>query len=301
MLFLAAIWGASFLFMRTAAPEFGPVALITVRVGLAAIVLVGLIVWQGKFGQLRAAWRKLLLLGIMNSCLPFMCFAWAALTLPAGVASILNATAPLWAAIIGAVWLRERLATSRIIGLVIAFGGVIILIWAQGRLSAVGTSGGSLTPAYLLAVGGCLLATLLYGISSNYTKEYLQGTDPAVNAAGSQLSSIIVLLPLIGFFLPPQIPSNNAWWAAVLLAVFCTALAYLMFFRLINRIGPTRTVTVTFLIPVFGCLFGVLFLKEAFTIPMLLGAAVVLLGTAMAVGLLKRGSTKAPIRSNPSR
>ncbi len=282
LLFLALLWGGSFLFMRTAVPEFGPVALITVRVGVAAVVLLGVIVWQQKLEVLLLAWKKLLLLGLINSCLPFLCFAWAALILPAGISSVLNATAPLWGALIGVVWLGERLTRYRVAGLFIAFIGVFILIWAQGRLGAGEVAASS---QYWLAAAACLLATFLYGVSSAYTKKYLSGFNATVSAAGSQISSTLFLLPVVGFFLPSAMPSVSSWASALFLALFSTALAYLIFFRLITRIGPTRAITVTFLIPVFGCLLGVIFLKEQFTLPMLMGGVIVLLGTAMALGL----------------
>jgi drug/metabolite transporter (DMT)-like permease len=292
MLLLAAVWGGSFLFMRTAAPEFGPVALISLRVGIAAVILVAIVVWQGKFNTLIAAYKKLLLLGVINSCVPFLCFAFAALTLPAGVASILNATAPLWAGVIGAVWLKEQLSSPRIVGLGVAFVGVIVLIFGQGRLVATGAAASTKLSDQIWAVLACLFATFLYGIASNFTKKYLQGTDATVNAAGSQLSSAIFLIPFVGFFWPDKMPSAAAWWSTILLAVFSTALAYLLFFRLISRIGASRTVSVTFLIPVFGCLFGVIFLKETMNLTMLVGAAVVLVGTALAIGLWPKPEAK---------
>jgi drug/metabolite transporter (DMT)-like permease len=297
MLLLAAVWGGSFIFMRSAAPEFGPVALISVRVGIAAAILVLIVVWQGKLNVLIAARKKLFLLGLINSCFPFLLFAFASLTLPAGVSSILNATAPLWGGLIGAIWLKERLGLWRVIGLAVAFFGVVVLIAGQGRLASVNLGATVSQADQILAVLACLFATFLYGVSSNFTKKYLQGTDSTVNAAGSQLSAIVFLLPFVGFFWPDKAPSTAAWTSTILLAVFSTALAYLLFFRLISRIGPTRAVSVTFLIPVFGCLFGVIFLKETMNLTMLIGAGVVLFGTALALGLWPKAALK-PNRSH---
>jgi drug/metabolite transporter (DMT)-like permease len=281
---LAALWGSSFLFMRSAVPEFGPVALIGVRVGLAAIILFSLVVVGKKLTQLRDEWKKLLLLGFINSCVPFLLFAWAALSLPAGISSILNATAPIFAAILGWLWLGDVLERSRWAGIFIAFLGVIVLVWAQGKMG---------TPSSVLAILGCLLAGFCYGIGSNFTKRYMQGTDPLVNAAGSQISATVCLLPFLWAFWPATNPSVGSWAAASVLAVFCTALAYLLFFRLIASIGPSKTITVTFLIPVFGCLFGALFLNESITLGMIMGGVVVLAGTSLAVGLLKLPSVRA--------
>jgi drug/metabolite transporter (DMT)-like permease len=149
-------------------------------------------------------------------------------------------------------------------------------MWGKGKIG---------NPNSLWAIAACLLAGLLYGIASSYTKRYMQGTDPLVNAAGSQISASAFLLPVVGFFIPASMPSSNAWLAALLLAVACTAVAYILFFRLIAHIGPTKAMTVTFLIPVFGCLFGGVILGEALTIAMVLGGLIVVLGVSMATGL----------------
>jgi drug/metabolite transporter (DMT)-like permease len=273
---LAAIWGGSFLFLRIAAPEFGPVALITVRCALAALLLFVLVANRGKIGQLIVNWKKLLILGLINSCLPFLLFAWASLHIPTGIASILNATVPLFGAVVAVLWLGDRINGTRVIGLVLAFAGVVVLMWGQGKMGNANS---------LWAIAACLLAGLLYGISSNYTKRYMSGTDPLINAAGSQISASFFLLPVVGFFLPTTMPSNNAWVAAILLSVVCTALAYILFFRLIANIGPTKAVTVTFLIPVFGCLLGGIVLGEALTYTMVLGGLIVVAGVSLAIGL----------------
>ncbi len=273
---LAAIWGSSFLFLRIAAPEFGPVALITLRVGLAACLLLLLVAHRGKLQALIAARKKLALLGLINSCIPFLLFAWATLHIPTGIASILNATAPLFGAIVAALWLGDRISASRVVGLLAAFIGVVILMWGQGKVG---------NPNSLWAIAACLLAGLLYGISSNYTKRYMQGIDPLVNAAGSQVSSAIFLLPIVGFFIPSTMPSSQAWASAITLSVVCTALAYILFFRLIANVGPSKAITVTFLIPVFGCLLGGVVLGETLTLTMVLGGAIVVAGVSMAIGL----------------
>jgi drug/metabolite transporter (DMT)-like permease len=273
---LAAIWGGSFLFLRIAGPEFGPVALITLRCTLAALLLFMLVLSRGKLTELVANWKKLTILGLINSCIPFLLFAWATLHIPTGVASILNATVPLFGAVVAVLWLGERISAMRVLGLVVAFAGVVVLIWGQGKMGNANS---------LWAIAACLLAGLLYGIASSFTKRYMQNTDPLVNAAGSQISASAFLLPVVSFFIPTSMPSNNAWLAAILLAVVCTAVAYILFFRLIANVGPTKAITVTFLIPVFGCLFGGLILGEALTMAMVLGGVVVVLGVAMAIGL----------------
>ncbi len=276
LVLLAALWGASFLFMRNSAAEFGPVALIALRVGLASSLLLLWLAYLGKLTQLRHHWKKLLVLGVINSLLPFLLFAWAMQNLNAGVGSILNATAPLWGAIIASFWLGDRLSNSRKLGLVIACAGVTLLVW--DRASFGGVTG-------LVPVGACLLATFLYGIGSSFAKRFCQGIDPNVNATGSQLAAALFLLPAVLFFLPSSSPSLKAWSSAIALAVFSTALAYALFFRLISNIGPSRTITVTFLIPVFGLLFGWYFLNEKITALMSWGALIALVGTFFALGL----------------
>jgi drug/metabolite transporter (DMT)-like permease len=279
---LAAIWGGSFLFLRIAAPEFGPVALITLRCSLAALLLFVLVINRGKFTELFSNWKKLAILGLINSCLPFLLFAWATLHIPTGIASILNATVPLFGAVVAVLWLGDRISGTRVFGLVLAFAGVVVLMWGQGKMGNANS---------LWAIAACLLAGLLYGISSSYTKRYMQGTDPLVNAAGSQISATAFLLPVVGFFLPSTMPSNHAWLAALLLAVVCTAVAYILFFRLIAHVGPSKAITVTFLIPVFGCLFGGVILNEALTATMVLGGVVVVAGVSMAIGLWPKQAT----------
>lgn len=194
-----------------------------------------------------------------------------------GVLSILNGTAPIFGAIVAWVWLREKLSIWRVVGIAIAFLGVIGLVFAQNKVD--------LSNAEIWSIAACLLAGLLYGISSNYTKKYLHSTDPYVNATGTMISASFWLLPLTIWFWPVAPITNIAWGSVVVISVFSTAIAYLMFFRLIASIGPTRAITVTFIIPLFGCLFGALILGEQITLGMVGAGLVVLFGTAMAVGL----------------
>lgn len=278
---LAAIWGASFLFMRVAAPEFGPVALIEMRVILAALFLLPVLWSRGRrrgLGEMRANAGPMLVVGVINSAVPFSLLAYATLSLTAGFASILNATAPFFAAIVAYVWLRDRLPPSRVIGLVVGFAGVAVLVW--GRASFKPGGGG-------LAVTAGLAAGLSYGVSANYTKRYLTGVSALATATGSQVGAALALLPFALVSIPGSPPSPRAWAMVVALAVVCTGVAYLIYFRLIARIGPARTVAVTFLIPAFGVLWGRLFLREPVTGQMLAGAAIVLTGTALATGFVK--------------
>ncbi len=277
LLVLAAVWGASFLFMREAAPEFGPFALIFVRVLMAALCLLPILWWRGQCRELLTHAGPLAVIGILNSGLPFVLIAWAMLSLTAGFASIVNATAPLWAALVARLWFGERLSGWRSAGLVIGFVGVGVLV--SGKAGFHGEH-------VMLAVGAGLLATLSYGVSANYTKRYLTGVSSLAIATGGQLAAAVVLAPLAWWWWPPAAVSAQAWWAAVLLAILCTAFAYILYFRLIANIGPARAIAVTFLVPAFGMGWGVVFADEPIGPRMLVGAGVILLGTALATGMV---------------
>ncbi|MFZ2653192.1 MAG: DMT family transporter [Burkholderiaceae bacterium] len=282
LLSLAALWGASFLFMRIGAAEFGPVALAAVRVLGAALFLMPLLALRGQLDALRAAWRPIAVVGLTNSALPFVCFGFATLSITAGLASIFNAAAPLFGAVIAWLWLNERLNPSRILGLVIGLFGVLGLAWSNVNHDAGFKPGGS-----GWAIAACLLATLLYGFSANYTKRRLNGVAPLAVAAGSQCFAALFLLAPSIFWWPSTQPSLRAWSAVATLAIACTGVAYILFFRLIAHVGASNAITVTFLIPAFGVAWGAWFLDEVVTGPMLLGCATIVIGTALASGLLR--------------
>ncbi|WP_459616167.1 DMT family transporter [Bordetella sp. 2513F-2] len=278
LLLLAAVWGGSFLFIRIAVPEFGPAPLMVLRVGLAALVLLPAAALAGELGVLRRHWRAVLLVGAFNAALPFLFYAYAAQTLGAGFLSVANASTPVWGAMIGWLWLKDRLPASRLIGLAIAMAGIVVLVWDKLEFHAGGTG-----PAVLASVA----APLCYGVAANATKRYLSGINPLANATGSMLAASLLLLPMAVWSWPAQPVSFAAWQATVLLALVCTGAAYVMFFRLIRSVGPTGAVSVTFLVPVFGVLWGMLFLDEAVTPRILGGAGVILAGTALAMGLIR--------------
>lgn len=285
MALLAALWGASFMLMRYAAPAFGPVPLAALRVIGASLFLVPLLVMRGQTTELRRHWRPLLVIGLTNSTLPFICFSFAALSITAGMSSIFNAATPLFGAVIAWLWLRDRLARLRVAGLAIGFAGVLWLAWDQASFKPGGTG---------WAVIVCLGAPLLYGVSASYTKRYLAGVSSLVVAGGSLLAAALLLSVPAVVFWPAVAPSAGAWGAAVFLAFACTAVAYVLFFRLISNVGPARTITVTFLIPAFAVLFGRVFLGEALTPQMIAGCAVILIGTGFATGLLKLSKRQPP-------
>ena len=275
---LGFLWGASFLFMRIAGPEFGAFALVEVRVAIAALVLLPMLIARSQVGELADNWVALGVLGIHNTALPFVLFTWATLFLSAGTASILNSTAPIFTAIIAWAWLGEKLTIGRMTGLVVGTLGVWLLV--RGK---VGASMSDTTLAVVAALGG----SLLYGIAGNFTRRYASHIKPLAIATGSQVGAALVLLPIAVVTWPDTSISPKAWAAAITMGLFSTALAYILYFRLIANTGPTKAITVTYLIPLFAMLLGALVIDEPITGAMLVGCAVILLGTALATGLLR--------------
>lgn len=276
---LAALWGASFLFMRIAAPAFGPLAIAEIRTAIAALILLSLLMWRGGAADLAPNALRLLVLGAFNSAIPFTLFAYAALSITSGLASILNATVPLFAALVAWLWLRDRLTWMQWAGLAIGFAGVL---WLSADSASFKAGGGG------WAIVAALVASLSYGLSGNLAKRYLAHVRPLAVATGSQIAAATLLLPLTLFYLPPAMPSPIDWSALIALGVFCTGIAYALYFRLLARLGPTKTMAVTFLIPAFAIFWGVLFLAEDVTWVMLGGCAVILIGTALATQLIAR-------------
>ncbi|RQP25657.1 DMT family transporter [Piscinibacter terrae] len=279
---LAALWGASFLFMRMGASEFGPFALAAVRVVGATVFLVPLLGLRGQLGVLKDKAGPIFVVGVLNSALPFLCFSYAALSITAGLSSIFNAATPLFGALIAWVWLKDRLTPSRMLGLGIGFAGVLWLAWDKASFKPGGSG---------WAVVACLAATLCYGLAASFTKRHLTGVAPLAVATGSQLAAAIVLVIPALMFWPATMPSHQAWMAAGALALACTGVAYIIFFRLIAHIGPANAISVTFLIPVFAVLWGWVFLGEGITPAMVAGCAVILVGTGLTTGLLRMPAT----------
>jgi drug/metabolite transporter (DMT)-like permease len=280
LLLLGAIWGASFLFMRVAAPDFGPWPLVFVRVAGASLVLLPLLAWRGQVPALRQHWRAIAVVGVLNSALPFALFVVAALAINAGLSAIFNATTPMWAALVAWGWLGERPTLPRALGLVLAFAGVLALAADKASLTP-GEHGISAA----LAVVACLGAAMLYGLAANAARRYLTGVPSLAVAAGSQCAAtVVVALPALWSW-PAVAPSAGAWTAAALLSVVCTGVAYVLYFRLLSRLGPSGAASVTFLVPLFAVAWGALLLGEMPTPAMGAGGAVILLGTALATGL----------------
>ena len=286
LLALAALWGASFLFMRVAVPEFGPVMVTEIRVLLASLALAPLLWMSGHWRALRAHAGPLVVVGLVNSALPFALYSYALLWISTGLAAIFNATAPLWGALIAWAWLGERLSPSRVLGLVLGFAGVVWLAWDQAGLRS-GAGWGQAA----WAVVACLVSTFCYGFSVSFTKRHLGHAPPMAVAAGSQMVAGLALAIPAAATWPAATPSPGAWAAVTVLGLACTGLAYWLYFRLIASVGPSKALAVAYLIPLFALVWGWLFLGEGVT-PVMVGAgSVILLGTALATGLIGTRAT----------
>lgn len=290
MTVLAAIWGASFLFLRVASPALGPLVVAAGRVGLAAALLLPL-AWQaGQARAMRQAMWHLAAASLLSCVLPFLALSRAAQTLPAGLMSILNAATPMWGALVGWVWAGEKLGRARMLGLLVGMAGVILLSADASSVMPIGQWHDTLLACALMMSG-----TLMYAMSVHFNQRFLPGMSPMAISAGTMgwggaclLAPALWTGPMpmahagIGLGTHPATWSGvplAAWWSLGGLGVLCTALAYVMFFRLIQRIGPSRALTVTFLIPVFGMLWGALWLGEAITPTMLLSTGIIAWGT----------------------
>jgi drug/metabolite transporter (DMT)-like permease len=270
LLALSAIWGSSFMFMRILAPLIGPVATTDLRLLVAAAFLFLLFLLIRFKPAWRRNWKHFLAIGVVNSAIPFLLYSFASLYLPASVEVIFNSLSPLFGALFSLLWLGDKLTVRKSGGLALGIGGVVVM-------SSLGAIPSGLLAA--LGVAACLFAPMCYGLAGVYMKKKAMGVKPMAVAGGSQLSAGLLLAPFL-FFSPPL--AVVRWQVALLVVVFgvlCSAVAYLIYYKLIADIGPTKALTVTFLMPVFGMLWGALFLHEQITVGMLAGAALILAGT----------------------
>ncbi len=276
-LLLAAIWGSSYMFMRVAAPGFGPLPMVMLRLAGAALFFLPWLLRRPIRPLLRRNVPALFLLGAMNSAVPFSLLAFSMLRLQAGFAAILGATVPMFAVAIDALWWRHALTRERLLGLLLGFSGVTVLAWDHFDFSAGGTG---------WAVLATLGASACYGCGAHFGKHYFAGQPVMLPAAGSMLASAIMVAAGGIWMWPAMRPPPIDWLAVGVLAVVCTGCAYLLYYKLITRISATGLTGVTFVIPVFGVIWGALFLHEAVTLRIVAGMAVTLLGTAFTTGLI---------------
>jgi drug/metabolite transporter (DMT)-like permease len=276
LILLGALWGASFIFIRVGVPVLGPFVLMDLRVLLAAAALVLGAVAVGRLPKLRSHWRRFLVLGFLNAAVPFTLIAASEINLTASLAAILNSTTPLFTAVVAAVWIGEALTPRRIFGLLLGIVGVALVVgWTPLTLS----------PVVLLSIGASLAAALSYGFGGVYAKRAFSGLPPLSMAIGQQTGAGLLLLLPSAVSFPGEAPSSAVVLSVLALALLSTALAYLLYFRLITSVGPTSTLTVTFLVPVFGLLFGALFLGEPVGAGMLVGLGVILSSVTLVTGI----------------
>lgn len=274
LLVLGAIWGASFLFMRVAAADVPPTVMVEVRLALGALVLLPAL-WRSRALFPPKLWPKLALIGAINSAIPFLLFGWAAHSAPAGVSAISNAMVVLFTALVGFAFFGETIGLRR--GIAIATGLLGVVVLASGR-----SAGG----AYVgMAVAAGVAASLLYGIGLHLVRRHLSGLPPAALASASLFASALLVLPLALGDWPQHAVATQSWLAVAALGVLCTGFAYVLFYRLVARVGAGRTSTVTYLVPVFGVAWGWLLLGEALT-PAMAVAALLILGS---VAISQRG------------
>lgn len=266
---LGAIWGGSFLFMRVAAPDFGPLPLVEARLTLGALVLMPFL-WRARAQFTGTVWLRVAGIAAVNSVLPFTLFAWGAERAPAGIGAITNAMTVMFTALVAYLFYGEHISARRALGLFAGFVGVAVL--ASGK-----TAGASVGAAALAGTG----AALLYGFGINLMRRYLTGYPPAAVAAANLASGAVLLAPFAFYTWPRHVIALQSWTSAVLLGVLCTGIAFVLYYRLIARIGGPRASTVTYLIPLFGVLWAWLLLRERVTLTMVLAGALILAGVAV--------------------
>jgi drug/metabolite transporter (DMT)-like permease len=278
---LAAMWGASYLFMRYAVPYFGPVALIELRVLIAGVALAAFLLAAGGSVEWRKHWRAYLFVGAIGLAVPFVLIAEALTIIDASTAAILNALSPLFASIVAAVWIRDPITPAKMAGIALCLAGTAVLVgWTPAPMSA----------RELFAASLSVAATAIYGYTIVFTKVHLKGASPLGTAAGTLLMAAVALTPLVPFAHAPRaiaaIPAM-AWLAMLGLAIVSTTVAFIFYYRLIADVGPVKAITVTLLVPVFGMIWGVAFLGEPITPGRLAGCAIILAGCSLILGLVR--------------
>src|SRR5262245_56057399 len=274
---LGAIWGASFMFMRVAAADFGPFPLVEMRLAFGALVLTPFL-WRARAQFTGMLCLRIAGIAMMNATVPLTLFAWAADRAPAGIGAISIGMTVMFTALVAFMFFGERIGARRLTGLIIGFVGVTIL--ASGR-----TAGVSVAPAALAGTA----ASLCYGIGINLVRRYLTPYPPAAVAAAALTSGAVILAPLAVWTWPHHPLPPVSWVSALLLGVVCTGFAFVLYYRLVARIGAPRTSTVTYLIPLFGVIWAWLLLGEPLTVTMAIAGALILAGVALSQQRAPRG------------
>ena len=284
LLLLSALWGASFIYIRVAVPALGPFVLVELRVGLAAVVLALCAALVGRLPKLRRRWRQFVLLGAVNVAIPFSLISTAEINLTASLAAILNSTTVMFTAVVAAVWMGDALTARKLVGVALGIVGVTVL---------VGWDPITMNWTVALSVGAMLAASLAYALGSIYAKRTIADSPPLAIASGQLTAAAMLMLPLAAVSAPEQSPSTIVVLSVLGLALPSTAVAYMLYFRLIANVGPTSTSTVTLLVPLFGLLFGVVLLDEPVGVGTLAGLVLILSSVTLITGL---GATRPKAR-----
>jgi drug/metabolite transporter (DMT)-like permease len=277
---LSAIWGSAFMFYRYLTPVLGPFITAGMRLLIAGAALCAFFLATRFRLRWRERWRQYLVIGLLNSAIPFVLFSFASLTLPSSVEVILNALSPMFGALFSALWLHESLTGRKIAGMVLGLAGV-------GLVSGFGS--GATTGTTLLATAACIAATAFYGLAGVYIKKRTKDIEPKAIAAGSQLIVGLLLAPAIWLTPPTGTVTARIVILVLAFALLCSALAYLIYYRLVASVGPTKALMVTFLMPVFGFLWGALLLGERITAGMIGGTFTIVAGMYLIAGSRRHG------------
>lgn len=275
---LAAMWGASFLFLRYAVPSMGAVLLVELRVAIAGVALLAFVLATGGSVGWKRHWRAYLFVGTVGLAAPFTLIAQAVSVIDASTAAILNALSPLFASIVAAIWIRDPLTPAKLAGIALCLVGTAVLVgWTPVPMSA----------RELLAASLSVAATALYGYTIVFTKVHLRDANPMATSAGTLLMAAAAMLPFTPVTRDFSAIPAGAWIAALGLALVSTTVAFILYYRLIADVGPVKAITVTLLVPVFGVLWGVLLLGEPLTAGRLAGCAIILAGCSLILGLVR--------------
>jgi drug/metabolite transporter (DMT)-like permease len=285
LILLGMIWGASFMMIKWAGPEFGIFALVEVRAIGAALLLIPLVYVKKQQSDLFAYWPHLLFVGVINTAIPFCLFNYGLMHIEAGLAAILNGTAPMFGVLVAYLFLKEKIGAWGLFGMLLGFAGLVLISYEQ-------SSGAGANTLPIVAILG---ATLCYGLAACYLKAKLSHVRPFAIAGGSQFFTALVLLPITLVNLPEAIPSARAITSALILAFVCTGFAYVLYFDLIAKVGVSRAMIVGYLVPLFGVIWGFIVLNETLSTFELLGGLLILLGVMLATNIMAKFMRKKAI------
>ena len=263
---LGAVWGSAFMFIKIAAPELGPIALVNIRLAVAGLIFIPFLLQQKYLKHFRSNLKNILVLSVINTALPFSLFAYASLESSSNMLSILNGTTAIMAVVISTIWLKIRLNFFQIMGVFIGLFGIVVLANPDNVYIS------------MKATIFCLSAAFCYALSANYIQKFAYKTNTIVLIGWSLVMASVLLLPITFFNLPSQLPSNNVIFSILWLGVISTGVAFLGYVRLIEKVGAVKTATVAYFIPVFGVIWGYVFLGEPITLQILIGMILILIG-----------------------